>query len=201
MQSFELSQLAIRPTETDADLEVMIHVRGLVTPRPGRPSRARASTSTRTTSSHTSWAGSTPGRSPATSSRRRSPSPCAASRWDPTPRRRGIGSALLADFSERAHALGKDALQGEVKESDAGSREFLEHRGLVRVGGEKAVVLDLTGIEPPAVDPPAGVRIASRAEVPDRLDDMYAVAVQADEEIPGSVATRGGRSGLARTAV
>jgi hypothetical protein len=32
MHHVELSQLAIAPTETDADLEAMIHVRGLVTP-------------------------------------------------------------------------------------------------------------------------------------------------------------------------
>ena len=101
----------------------------------------------------------------------------------PEARRRGVGAALLADLSERARALGK----GEVKESDTDSRTFLDHRGFVQVGAEKAVVLDLIAIEPPAVEPPAGVRIASRAEVPDRLEDMYAVAVQADEDIPGSV--------------
>ena len=32
MHASELSQLAIEPAETDADLEAMIHVRGLVTP-------------------------------------------------------------------------------------------------------------------------------------------------------------------------
>src|SRR5438105_5824643 len=104
----------------------------------------------------------------------------------PARRRQGIGSALFAEISTRARGLGRDEIQGEVQESDAESRAFFERRGFVQTGGEKAVVLELDGIEPPEVDPPKGVRIVSRAEEPDRLDEMYAVAVQADEDIPGS---------------
>src|SRR4051812_4291566 len=104
----------------------------------------------------------------------------------PEHRRRGIGSALLADIRERARGYGKDVLQGEVRESDPESRVFLEHRGFVQVGGEKAVALDLTNVGELAVEPPKGVRVATRAEEPDRLDAMYAVGVQADEDIPGS---------------
>jgi len=73
-----------------------------------------------------------------------------------------------------------------VQESDAESRAFFEHRGFVPVGGEKAVVLELEGIEPPEVAPPEGVRIVTRGEEPDRLAEMYALATQADEDIPGS---------------
>jgi ribosomal protein S18 acetylase RimI-like enzyme len=104
----------------------------------------------------------------------------------PERRRRGIGSALLADVRERAHAFGKETLQLEVRESEPASREFLEHRGFARVGGEQAVALDLEPIAPPEIDPPEGVRIVTRADEPDRLDEMYAVGVQADEDIPGS---------------
>ena len=104
----------------------------------------------------------------------------------PARRGSGIGSALLAELSGRARELERTEIQGEVQESDAESRAFFEHRGFVPVGGEKAVVLELEGIEPPDVDPPEGVRIATRAEEPDRLDEMYALAVQADEDIPGS---------------
>jgi GNAT superfamily N-acetyltransferase len=104
----------------------------------------------------------------------------------PARRGRGIGSALFAEISNRARELGKTEIQGEVQESDAGSRAFFEHRGFVPVGGEKAVVLELEGIEPPEPAPPEGVRIVTRAEQPDRLDEMYAVATQADEDIPGS---------------
>jgi mycothiol synthase len=104
----------------------------------------------------------------------------------PACRRQGVGSALFAEISARARALGKEEIQGEVQESDAGSRAFFEHRGFVPVGGEKAVVLELEGLDPPEVAPPEGVRIVTRAEEPDRLDEMYALATQADEDIPGS---------------
>jgi mycothiol synthase len=104
----------------------------------------------------------------------------------PARRRNGIGSALFADISARARGLGKDEIQGEIQESDAESRAFFERRGFAPVGGEKAVVLELEGIEPPKIAPPDGVRIVTRAEQPDRLRDMYALATQADEDIPGS---------------
>ena len=104
----------------------------------------------------------------------------------PARRRQGIGSALFTEISARARGLGKNEIQGEVQESDAESRAFFEHRGFVPVGGEKAVVLELEGIEPPEVAPPEGVRIVTRAEEPDRLAEMYALATQADEDIPGS---------------
>jgi mycothiol synthase len=104
----------------------------------------------------------------------------------PVRRRQGIGSALLAEISARARALGRDKIQGEVQESDSESQAFFERRGFAPVGGEKAVVLELEGIEPPQVAAPEGVRIVTRAEEPDRLEDMYALATQADEDIPGS---------------
>ncbi|HEY6836167.1 MAG TPA: GNAT family N-acetyltransferase [Gaiellaceae bacterium] len=104
----------------------------------------------------------------------------------PARRRSGIGTALFAEISARARKLGNDELQGEVQETDTESIAFFEQRGFARVGGEKAVVLELEGLDPPEVDPPAGVRIVTRAEEPDRLEGMYAIANQADEDIPGS---------------
>jgi [ribosomal protein S18]-alanine N-acetyltransferase len=104
----------------------------------------------------------------------------------PGRRRSGIGSALLEDARGRARAFGGETLQGEVRESDPESRAFLERRGFVPVGGEKAVALDLENVEAPEVDPPDGIRIVTRVDEPDLLDEMYAVGVQADEDIPGS---------------
>src|SRR5215213_7994003 len=57
----------------------------------------------------------------------------------PARRRRGVGSAILADLSERARALGKDKIQFEVKQIDEESRAFVGRRGFERVGGEEAV--------------------------------------------------------------
>ena len=190
MSATELSQLAIAPAETDADLEAMIHVRRLVTPE-ARPTvdnlrfnlnahdglvylvaRARAE-------------------------------PVACGFVHPLPpvafgdiavapehRRRGVGAAMLAALSARARAAGNTELQGEVKASDTESRVFLERRGFVKVGGEEAVVLDLDAIDEPAFSPPPGLRIASRIEEPGRLEEMYAIGVQADEDIPGSIGVK-----------
>jgi mycothiol synthase len=104
----------------------------------------------------------------------------------PARRGGGIGSALFAEVSSRARGLDKNEIQGEVQESDGESRAFFERRGFAQVGGEKAVVLELADLEPPEIVPPAGVRIVTRAEEPDRLDEMYGLATQADEDIPGS---------------
>src|SRR6266540_7410041 len=186
MSALELSQLVVTPAETDADLEAMIHVRRLVTPE-ARPTVENLRFNLES-KADLNYLVACVGDEPVA---------CAyVEPWTafavgdvavvPEHRRRGVGSALLAEISRRARGFGKDEIQGEIKESDAESRGFLERRGFAQVGGEKAVVLDLEGIEPPGVDPPAGVRIASRVEEPDRLEDMYVVGVQADEDIPGS---------------
>jgi mycothiol synthase len=104
----------------------------------------------------------------------------------PEHRRRGIGAAVLEDISARARGFGNDYIQGEVRESDADSRAFVERRGFVQVGAEKAVVLDLASVEPADVEPPPGVRIATRVEEPNLLDEMYAIGAQAEQDIPGS---------------
>src|SRR5437773_1068402 len=81
-------------------------------------------------------------------------------------------------------------LQLEVGESDDESRGFLERRGFAQVGAEKALELELGGAELRAVEPPSGARIVSRVEEPDVLEAMHTVAVEADEDIPGSTETR-----------
>jgi mycothiol synthase len=103
----------------------------------------------------------------------------------PHARRRGIGSALLADLSAHARAAGNDTLQGEAREDDADSRNYLERRGYRVVGGEKAVALDLRELEAPVPVPPAGVQIVSRAQRPDIVEALYPIALEAIEDIPG----------------
>lgn len=180
------SRLEITPAEIDSDLEAMVHVRGLVTPdahptvevlRFNLESNPKLMYLLARVASEPVGCGFV---EPWTQHA------LADVGVVPDERRRGIGSALLAEVSSRARGLGNDHVQGEVRESDSASRAFLEHRGFVPVGAERAVVLELEGLDPPRVDPPAGVRITSRAEEPDRLGEMYAVAVQAEEDIPGS---------------
>ncbi len=186
MHSIELSQLAITPVETDADLEAMIHVRRLVTPE-ARPTVENLRHNLES-KEELHYLVARAGEEPVACAFVESWTETAAGDIAvvPAARRRGVGSAMLAEISRRARGFGKDSIQGEVKESDAESRAFLERRGFVQVGAEKAVVLELNGTEPPEVAPPSGVRIASRVEEPDRLQEMYAVGVQADEDIPGS---------------
>jgi mycothiol synthase len=178
--------LAIAPVRSDADLEAMIQVQALVRPE-WRPKLENLRHHLDSNPDLTYLVG------------RLGDEPVACGFVEPMgpfsqadvavvpPRRRsGIGSALLAEVSARAESLGRDEIQGEVQESDAESREFFERRGFVDVGGEKAVVLELEPIGPPEIDPPQGVRIVTRAEEPNRLEEMYALATQADEDIPGS---------------
>jgi mycothiol synthase len=178
--------LAIAPVRTDADLEAMIRVQALVRPN-WQPKLENLRHNLDSNPNLTYFVG------------RLGEEPVACGfvePWGelaqgdlavvPARRRQGIGSALFAEISARGRTLDTGELQGEVQESDAESRAFFEHRGFVPVGGEKAVVLELEGIDPPEVEPPDGVRIVTRAEEPDRLDGMYALATQADEDIPGS---------------
>lgn len=191
MSATELSQLAIAPAETDADLEAMIHVRRLVTPE-ARPTVANLRFNLQTNEGLVYLVGRV-GAEPVACGFFHvidaAVVPCAIA-VVPQHRRRGVGSALLAEFSASARAAGKPELIGEVKASDAESRAFLERRGFVRAGGEEAVVLDLDAMDEPAFSPPPGVRIASRVDEPDRLEGMYAVGAQADADIPGSLGVR-----------
>jgi len=108
----------------------------------------------------------------------------------PASRRRGVGSALLARVGDRARAAGKRELQGEVRESDRQSRSHLERGGYRTVGGEKALALDLRAIDTPVPTPPPGIRLVSRAERPELVDELYPVGADATEDIPASRAPR-----------
>ena len=179
--------LAIAPVRSDADLEAMIHVQALVRPE-WQPKLENLRHHLDSNPDLTYFVG------------RLGDEPVACgfvepwgrplSQGDaavvPARRRSGIGTALFGELCARARSLGREEIQGEVQESDVESRAFFERRGFVPVGGEKAVVLELEPLDAPNVDPPDGVRIVTRAEEPDRLDEMYALATQADEDIPGS---------------
>jgi mycothiol synthase len=188
MQKAELAQLAITRIEaaSDADLEAMVEVRRLATPDspPPQVENLRFSLEAKP---ELVFLVARLGGEPVACGYVEGWSAFAAADVVVVPDRRrlGVGSAVLADISARARAFGNDSVRGEVRENDAESRAFLERRGFVQVGAEKAVVLELEGSDAPAVDPPPGVRIVSRVEEPDLLDQMYVVGVQADEDIPG----------------
>lgn len=187
MERPELSQLAIAPAETDADLEALIAVRKLVTPR-ARPIVANLRHALESSTEGLTLIVARLGDEPVACGFVEGP-PEEFAPADvavvPDRRRMGIGSAVLAYVSERARALGKDVLQVEVQRSDASSRSFLERRGFQRVGGEEAVSLKLGEPQPPPV-PPAGIRMISRRERPDVVDAMYEVYVECTQDVPGA---------------
>ena len=187
MERPELSQLAIAPAETDVDLEALIAVRKIVTPR-ARPTVANLRHALESSTEGLTFVVARLGDEPVACGFVEGP----AANFAPAdvavvPDRRnmGIGSAVLAYVSERAWALGKEVLQLQVKQSDESSRAFLERRGFQKVGGEEAVSLRLDAPQPPSV-PPDGIRILSRRERPDVVEAMYEVYVECDQDVPGS---------------
>jgi GNAT superfamily N-acetyltransferase len=65
-----------------------------------------------------------------------------------------------------------------------------QRRGFTKSGGEEAVVLDLAEIGDLTAEPPAGLRIISRAAAADTVEGMYEVACEAEPDIPGGAPVR-----------
>jgi GNAT superfamily N-acetyltransferase len=103
----------------------------------------------------------------------------------PDHRRRGIGSALLAAVSGTAREAGKTMLVGTTTSDRTDSIAFLEHRGFREHERMKVVKLDLAGLDPPAVEPPAGVTISSLEAHPELVPAVYDVAKEVLPDIPG----------------
>lgn len=179
--------VVVAPATTDPDLEAMAYVRGRVNPL-GRAPRVENLRHIRDTSPQLTYLVARLEREPAGCG---FVEPTAASHAQADVsvvselRGQGVGAALLAAVSAEARSLGKELLQGEVRENDSASLQWVERRGFDVVGGEKSVALDLAAA-PPTVGPPAGVEVVSRAERPDVLEGMYAVTREAEEDIPGS---------------
>jgi GNAT superfamily N-acetyltransferase len=62
---------------------------------------------------------------------------------------------------------------------------WAERRGFVEVGRNSLLMLDLTAIDAPVVEPPVGIEIVAWAERPDTARGMYEVACEAYPDIPG----------------
>ncbi len=103
----------------------------------------------------------------------------------PAARGRGIGSAVLAELGALARTDGKAELEGEVREQDGPSREFLERRGYRVVGAEKWLSLDLARAELFPPEAPERITIVTRAERPELTNALFAVAQEGTADIPG----------------
>jgi GNAT superfamily N-acetyltransferase len=104
----------------------------------------------------------------------------------PEHRRRGVGSALYRAISTWAAEQSLSELEIPVLDNDPASLAFAERRGFVEERRELGVVLHLTEIAPPKIEPPDGVEIVTWAERPELARGIYEVALEALPDIPGS---------------
>ena len=106
----------------------------------------------------------------------------------PERRGSGVGFALYRELARWVADRGCVTLETTIAEDDAASLAWAERRGFREVGRDSRLVLDLTAIEAPAVDPPEGVEIVTWAERPDLIRGVYEVACEAYPDEPGSAA-------------
>jgi GNAT superfamily N-acetyltransferase len=103
----------------------------------------------------------------------------------PGHRRRGAGTALYESISAWAAERTRETIEVPVLDNDPESLAFAERRGFKEDRREKGVVLQLSEIEPPPVDPPDGIEIVSWAERPELAQGIYEVSLEASPDVPG----------------
>src|SRR6478736_6582247 len=103
----------------------------------------------------------------------------------PEARGGGVGSALYERVAEWVQERGCITLETTVAEDDADSLSWVDRRGFREVGRNSRMVLDLTAIEAPEIDPPDGVEIVTWTERPELAPGLYAVAREAYVDVPG----------------
>jgi mycothiol synthase len=104
----------------------------------------------------------------------------------PAARGAGVGTAMLEAVESWARNGGATELDGAIAEEDSASIAWAERRGFVEVGRDSRLVLDLTPIEAPRPDPPAGIKIVPWASRPELAQGLYEVAREAAPDIPGN---------------
>ncbi len=104
----------------------------------------------------------------------------------PEHRGAGVGSELYRELAGWVQERGCVTLETTVSEDDEASLAWADRRGFREIGRTSRLVLDLTAIDAPAVDPPEGVEIVTWAERPDLTRAIYEVACEAYPDEPGS---------------
>jgi GNAT superfamily N-acetyltransferase len=104
----------------------------------------------------------------------------------PTARNRGLGTALYREVSRWCAAQDLETIEAPVEEDDDASLEYASRRGFVEVERNGRMILDLTELEPPPLDPPAGIEILTWAERPELAQGIYGVAAEAYADVPGA---------------
>jgi len=98
----------------------------------------------------------------------------------------GVGSALYGHIAGWVADRGCVVLETSVAEDDADSLAWADRRGFREVSRSSRLVLDLTAIEAPSIDPPVGVELTTWAERPDLIHAIYEVACEAYPDEPGT---------------
>lgn len=104
----------------------------------------------------------------------------------PDHRRRGVGTALYQEVSTWLAERDVHRMDVPVHEDDEDAIAFAERRGFQEVERNRRMILDLTTLEPPALDPPSGIEILTWAERTELAQGIYEVACEAFPDIPGS---------------
>jgi GNAT superfamily N-acetyltransferase len=100
-------------------------------------------------------------------------------------RHRGVGSALFASLSAWTGERGIADIVVPVLDNDPESLAYATRRGFVEERRELGVVLDVAGMEQPALEPPEGIEIVAWAERPELARGIYEVSLEAYPDIPG----------------
>lgn len=103
----------------------------------------------------------------------------------PEERRQGAGTALFSEASRWAASKGHTAFEAWIRENEPGSAAFANRLGFEETGREHGLTLDLTAIEAPAVEAPAGIELTTWAERPELAPGLHEVYVEAVVDVPG----------------
>jgi GNAT superfamily N-acetyltransferase len=100
-------------------------------------------------------------------------------------RRRGAGTALYEAISMWASERGAREVEVSVAGNDPESLSFAQRRGFTEERRQVGLVLNLAGLSPLQVQPPAGIEIVTWAQRPELARGMYEVDLEAHPDIPG----------------
>jgi mycothiol synthase len=103
----------------------------------------------------------------------------------PEYRRSGVGTALYRTVSAWLEEHGIPEILAMVGEDDPESFAFAERRGFREVNRNGRMILELAGVEAPAIEPPPGIEVTTWDERPELARPIYEVACEALPDIPG----------------
>ena len=102
----------------------------------------------------------------------------------PAERRRGVGTELYRAASGWCAERALDLIDARVPEDEPESLAFAERRGFLEVERNGRMLLDLRALDPPDIDPPAGIEIVTWADRPQLGHAIYDVACEAYADVP-----------------